>query len=89
MTDDRSVGRIPASVCGVDADGVDVVARDGRRWSVAREDFPSGLSLVGQPVFLVHGADGFVTGIEGRPREPLSPELQSQIDAVGAWVGDL
>lgn len=89
MTDDSTAGRLPASVHEVDADGVDVVARDGRRWSVAREDFPSGLSLVGQPVFLVHDADGFVTGIEGRPRDSISPELQSQIDAVTAWVGGL
>ncbi|WP_327210394.1 hypothetical protein [Rhizobium leguminosarum] len=89
MTDDRSSGKIPASVYAVDADGVDVVARDGRRWSVAREDFPSGLALVGQPVFLVHDADGFVTGIEGRPSGPMSPELQSQIDAIAAWVGAL
>jgi hypothetical protein len=89
MTGDRTAGRLPASVYEIDADAVDVVARDGRRWSVARSDFPPALAFVGQSIFLVHDGDGFVTRIESRPKDPLPPELQARIDAILDWADGL
>lgn len=85
----RTPGSLPATVSEVDDIGVEVTTNDGRRWTLAKSDFPDALARVGQPVSLVHDADGWVTGIAEREKEPLSPELQARIAEMERWVASL
>lgn len=85
----RSPGRLSATVSEVDDVGVEVMTNDGRRWTVAASDFPEALARVGQPISLVHDADGWVTEILEREKEAPSPELQARLAEMERWIDSL
>ncbi|NTF16924.1 hypothetical protein G6L37_00595 [Agrobacterium rubi] len=75
-----------ATISAIELDCVLISAKDGREWLVDRRDVPPELSRDGQPVYLRHDADGFVTEIVERVPDPLPAALRARINAVRKWV---
>jgi hypothetical protein len=81
--------RIAATIATLEHDHVLIRGRDGREWRLVLQDVPTDLRCEGQPIFMNHDCDGWVTSITSRTPDDLPPEIQGRIDEMQRWCGSL